>query len=145
MKYHITLSILLSVVFASNILKGQDLVFEFTNPAFGGNNFNYSWMLTSAQAQDTTTDPDAEDFDFDDFDRFDSSSLEGFERSLNSRIISQLSTELFDEQFGENGLEEGIYQVGSFQIEVSPGAEGISVIILDTSTGDQTSVLVPFF
>ena len=37
----------------------QAFVYHPNNPNFGGNTFNYSWMLSSAQAQDKTKDPTA--------------------------------------------------------------------------------------
>ena len=46
---------LLLVVFQ---VKAQDFVYTPKNPAFGGNTFNYQWLLSSAQAQDTYKSPD---------------------------------------------------------------------------------------
>ncbi|MCK5278996.1 MAG: curli production assembly protein CsgF, partial [Cyclobacteriaceae bacterium] len=31
----------------------QDFVYQPVNPAFGGNPYNYSWLLGQAQAQNT--------------------------------------------------------------------------------------------
>ena len=130
-------AIFLLTVFIGSCMLAQDLVYKPKNPAFGGDTFNYQWMLSSAQAQDTFKDPDAKS----------SSSykdpLQDFEDNLNRQILYQLSRQLVSDQFGQDGLEGGSYEVGSYQIEITEGAEGISVNIVDTSTGSQTSVLVP--
>ncbi len=100
-------------------LFAQDFVYQPTNPAFGGNNFNYGWMLSSAQAQNGFTEAQ-EDFSS----RFDSDPLEDFEQSLNRQILSQLSRQLTNNQFGEEGLQEGQYEIGNYQIERGPRRGG---------------------
>jgi curli production assembly/transport component CsgF len=123
-----------------HFLMAQDFVYTPVNPAFGGNTFNYQWMLSSAQAQNTITE------DIDDFDPFaEQDPLEDFEESLNRQILSQLTRELVYNQFGEIGLTEGYYELGSYQIEVAPGEAGIEIQILDMSTGSETKITVPYF
>ncbi|MEO0330460.1 MAG: curli production assembly/transport component CsgF [Bacteroidota bacterium] len=117
----------------------QDFVYRPTNPAFGGDTFNYQWLLNSATAQNSLEDPDAASG------RQERDPLEDFQQDLNRRLLSDLSRSLVGDQFGEEGLEEGIFEVGIFQIEVFEGADGVSITILDTSTGDQTTVTVPEF
>jgi curli production assembly/transport component CsgF len=132
----------LILLFTSNIipLGAQDFVYTPVNPAFGGNTFNYQWMLSSAQAQNTITE------DVEDFDPFaEQDPLEDFEESLNRQILSQLTRELVYNQFGEIGLTEGYYELGSYQIEVAPGETGIEINIFDISTGSETKVTVPYF
>jgi curli production assembly/transport component CsgF len=118
---------------------GQDFVYTPKNPAFGGNPYNYSWLLSSAQAQNkikeassnplsTTADP-----------------LKDFAQSLNRQILSQLSRQIVSKQFGEDALKSGTYILGDYQIEVGDQSDGINVTILDNKTGSQTTVSVPFF
>ena len=126
---------------SSASLFAQDFVYQPVNPAFGGNNFNYGWMLSSAQAQNSFTEEESDDFRS----RFDRDPLEDFEQSLNRQILSQLSRQLTQDQFGEGGLQEGQYEIGNYQIDVAPGAEAIQITILDISTGSQTTVSVPYF
>ena len=116
----------------------QDFVYTPINPAFGGNFYNYSWLLSSAQAQNTLTETEDNDY-------FDTDPLEDFEESLNRQILSQLSRQLIYEQFGEEGLTEGHYELGSYQIDVLPGDLGIEIQILDVSTGSATTITVPYF
>ena len=79
----------------------QDFIYTPRNPAFGGNTFNYQWMLSGANAQNGYTDPDVED-------RFQRDPLADFEQDLNRQVLSQLSRNLVRNQFGDDGLEDGL-------------------------------------
>ena len=139
MKRHLLLLSLLCLPAAW--LLGQDFIYQPQNPAFGGNVLNYSWMLSSANAQNDIEAPADDALTS----RFSRDPLTDFQESLNRQILSQLSRQLVSNQFGESGLEEGSYLIGNFQIDVTEQADGISVLILDTGTGNQTSVFVPFY
>ena len=120
-------------------LYAQQLVYKPVNPAFGGDSFNYSWMISSAQAQDLEKDPNAQTSSSL------SSSFESFQRSLNSQLLSQLSRNLIADQFGEDGLSDGSYSIGGLSVEVISDLDGITISILDTETGEQTQVAIPFY
>lgn len=126
--------------FLGTFCNGQDLVYRAVNPAFGGETFNYQWLLNSAQAQNLIEAPEDDSFSFNT-----GSDLENFTETLNRSILSQISRDLTTSQFGEGGLEEGSYTIGNFQIEVENTLEGLSISILDTSLGEQTQVIIPFF
>ena len=117
---------------------GQDLVYRAKNPAFGGETFNYNWLLSSAQVQDLIEDPKVAE-------RQSSSTLNDFAESLNRQLLNQLSRQLVTSQFGEQGLEEGFYSFGNFQIDVTNGIEGLVVTIVDTGAGEQTQIVIPYF
>jgi len=138
-KYLICLFLALFVRLFSSV-HAQNFVYQPTNPAFGGSYLNYNWMLSSAQAQNGFKGVDG-NFES----RFDRDPLQDFEQSLNRQILSRLSRQLIDDQFGEAGLQEGQYEIGSYQIDVSPGDVGIQIKILDTSSGGETVVSVPYF
>ncbi len=125
-------------LFFTNSLTAQELVWRPTNPAFGGDTFNYQWMLSSAQAQNKLTEPV-------DRDRFIRDPLADFEASFQRQILNQLSRQLMSDMFGEVGMEEGRYEFGNFIIEVTPGADGLEVRIWDTATGGESSIIVPYF
>lgn len=118
----------------------QDFVYTPINPAFGGNPYNYSWMLSSAQAQNTFKETSSA---LDDL--FDEDPLADFQESLNRQILSEISRQIYYNQFGEEGLQEGFYEFGSYQIDVSPTTEGMQIKIIDVSTGSETTVLIPYF
>lgn len=113
----------------------QQLVYRPKNPAFGGDTFNYNWLLSSAESQNTFTEDSSSDDE-------ELSEVEQFTENLNNQLLNQLSRTLFQEQFGDE-ITEGIYEFGSLFVEVFPSAEGLVISILDTQTGEQTQVIVP--
>ena len=119
----------------------QDFVYTPKNPAFGGNPYNYSWLLSAAQAQDTykapATSPTGSSYMRD--------PAQDFAESLNRQILSRLSREIVTRQFGEDALEEGTYVLGDYMIEIGDGSDGININIVDNKTGASTQVSVPFF
>lgn len=119
----------------------QDFVYQPKNPAFGGNPYNYSWLLSSAQAQDTYKAP-ATTTDRYGYTR---DPAQDFAESLNRQILSRLSREIVTRQFGEDALEEGTYILGDYQIEIGSGTGGINITIVDNKTGAATQVSVPYF
>ena len=116
----------------------QHFVYEPVNPNFGGNTFNYSSLLSSATAQDTNTDPKANRVQpVDD-------PLTTFTASLNRQILGQLTDRFINSQFGSGGtVRAGTFNVGGFQIQVTPGANGVVIVIVDPATGNQTTVTIP--
>ena len=139
-KYFI-LTLTCSLLLFSMQSTAQDFVYTPKNPAFGGNTFNYQWMLSSAQAQDTFKAPEIAS------DRFGYSSdpAKDFAESLNRQILSRLSREIITRQFGEGALEEGSYVLGDYQIDIAQDAGGINVTIVDNSSGSTTTLSVPHF
>ena len=120
-------------------LLSQQLVYEPINPSFGGSPLNGNWMLSQAQAQNGFT---AGGTGIDS--RFVRDPLADFKESLNRQILSQLSRNLISSMFGETGLEAGHYEIGDFIIDITPGAEGITIIIYDLGTGGETTIIVPY-
>ena len=125
---------------------GQAFVYRPVSPSFGGNTFNYSWMLSSAQAQDKSKDPLATSGGQTAAGRSaaDASSLNNFSQSLQSQLLSQLSRNLFSQQFGEQGLKEGTFQFGDLQVIITNGLNGINIQITD-GKGGQTTITVPYY
>ncbi|TPE44395.1 curli production assembly/transport component CsgF [Pontibacter mangrovi] len=121
-------------------IQAQDMVYTPKNPAFGGNPYNYSWLQSSAQAQDKLKDPDAETNT-----GITRDPLQDFKNSLNRQILNELSRKLISNQFGEDGVTPGSYTVGDYQIDVVEGPGGISIDIVDIGTGDRTSVTIPYY
>ncbi|MGY8915209.1 MAG: curli production assembly/transport component CsgF [Flavobacteriales bacterium] len=129
--------IIVICLFGSSLLAAQQFSYEPLNPAFGGNNFNYNWMLSSATAQNhlkAATNP-----------REEQSDLDRFGNNINSQILSQISRSLLSQQADAIGgfTEPGTYTYGTLNIEVFESDEGLVINILDTSTGEQTQVIVP--
>lgn len=134
----------IAIILLVNIhLNAQDLIYTPKNPAFGGNTFNYQWMLSSAQAQDTykmKTDNLSSPYDY-----YKSDPAKDFAESLNRQILSQLSRQIVSKQFGEDALSEGSYLIGDYQIDIGNKENGINITIVDVKTGAATTVSVPYF
>lgn len=131
--------ILILTFFAGIFLgKSQQLVYKPVNPAFGGDTFNYQWLLSSANAQNQ-------------FDQKNSysdllgnlNSVDSFSQSLNRQVLSELSRKLFEDQFGEGSIQPGNYLFGSMYLQVTTTAQGLLINILDTSNGDQSEIVIP--
>lgn len=117
-------------------LSAQQLVYTPVNPNFGGNTFNYQWLLSSAEAQNQFQGRGSS------FNQG-GSDLEEFEEGLNRQLLGQLEREIFDSQFGDTGFEPGNFSVGDLFLEIFESPEGLVVNILDTVTGEQTQIIVP--
>ena len=114
----------------------QDLVHQPISPTFGGNPFNSSHILGTANAQNNTTDPDA-------VDRNDQSSI--FARQLESRLLSALSSQIVDAIFGDNPQEQGTITFGGQTIEFFRSLDEVTLIIRDDNTGEETRIVIPLF
>jgi curli production assembly/transport component CsgF len=117
----------------------QDLVYRAKNPAFGGETFNYQWLLSGAQGQDTYANPALAGLSGS------GSSLNSFSENLNRQLLSRLSSQIITNQFGEDDLKPGSYSVGDFQVDVSNTLEGVLIDVVDQRTGETTQLLIPFF
>jgi curli production assembly/transport component CsgF len=125
---------LIAILFSFS-MNAQDLVYKPKNPAFGGDTFNYQWLLSSAESQNKLKDSG--------IDVEKKSELEKFVDNLNSQLLNQVSRSLFSQQFGNDGITEGTYTFGSLSVDVYPSEGGLTISILDTTTGEQTQVIIP--
>ncbi len=119
----------------STISLSQELVYKPRNPAFGGDTFNYQWLLSSAESQNLYKDKAKV--------KEERSELEQFTENLNNQLLNQVSRSLFAQQFGEDGISEGNYVFGSLSVEVYQSTGGLTINILDTVTGEETQVIIP--
>lgn len=115
----------------------QQFSYKPTNPAFGGDTFNYNWLLSSATAQNglrAAVNPNEEQSD-----------LDRFGDNLNAQILSQVTRALLNQQIqGAGNFDQpGTFTFGTLNVEVFETAEGLVINILDTSNGEQTQVIVP--
>lgn len=127
---------LVALAFAAAPATAQEFVYQPTNPAFGGSYLNYSWLLSSAQAQNLYQNQSSS--------RFQRDPLADFEQSLQRQILSQLSREIVSDRFGGiDFTQEGRFDLGDFIIEITPGLNGLNVSIFNVLTGDESVVTVP--
>tara|TARA_B110000977_G_C11049709_1_gene481851 strand:- start:386 stop:769 length:384 start_codon:yes stop_codon:yes gene_type:complete len=124
-------SLILTIfLIASAYSYGQQLVYTPINPAFGGSEFNYAWMLSSAESQNKFKDDDAlgglGDFDFD---FLNDGSL--FDGDLGGQNLNGLPT------------TQGTSSNGNLEYEVIEGLDGLIINILNAATGEQSQIIIP--
>ena len=135
-KLHFILISVFSLLVFSN-LTAQDFVYTPKNPAFGGDTFNYNWLLSSAQSQNLIEQPESGSNG--------RSALDNFKETLERQILSNLSRQLSGAQFGETTLDDGVYQIGNFSLDVVSTLEGLSITISDSSVGESTQIIIPYY
>lgn len=113
--------------------KAQDLVYQPVNPSFGGNSFNSAHLLALANAQNDFERP-VEESTSDDLDRF--------IRSLQSRLLSSLSTQVANAIFGEDAQDNGVITFGDQTVSFVTTLDGIELTITD-SDGTVTVITIP--
>jgi curli production assembly/transport component CsgF len=138
MKNFIPLQFALALICVASQLAAQDLVYKPKNPAFGGDTFNYNWLLSSAQVQDLTSENRTKTTST-------RSSVDAFASNLNNLLLSQISRQLISDQFGEDGLQDGVYTLGNFQVDVATTLDGLTITIFDQAQGESTQIVIPFF
>lgn len=127
--------ILLFFLFVSTLSFSQDIVYRPISPFFGGDAFNYQQIIASVTAQNDFTEAESQ--------RELPSDLQNFTNSLNRRLLSSLSQSLFQQQLGNTDLTVGTYTFGDLVVEITPAADGLNVSILNTTTGEQTQIVIP--
>jgi len=133
------LLVFFALPFTAGSAAAQDLVYQPTNPAFGGSSVNYSWLLNSANQQNPYQDDQG-------FDSFRDDPLQNFEQRLQRQVLDQLSRELIEQRFGDIDLtEEGSFDLEQFRVEVTPGPGGISIQVFNKQTGETSTVEIPRF
>jgi curli production assembly/transport component CsgF len=133
-----TFIIFLTIIAGTFFGKSQQLVYKPINPAFGGDTFNYQWLLSSANAQNQFDDKKDYSSLLDNL-----NSLDSFSQSLNRQVLSELSRKLFEDQFGEGSIQPGNYLFGSMYLQITTTTQGLLINILDTNTGDQSEIIIP--
>ncbi len=128
-------TLLLFLIGGTGWVCGQQFVYKPVNPAFGGDTFNYQWLLSSAVAQNQFKNTTSSYGSL--------SSLDSFTESLNRQLLSQLSQKLFGDQFGEGNLKPGNYTFGSMYVQVAQSDKGLIIKILNTTTGEQSEIIIP--
>lgn len=115
----------------------QQFSYKAVNPAFGGDTFNYNWLLSSATSQNGFKEAPVV--------RETQSELDRFGASLNQQVLNQISRSLLAQQLQSVGdfSQEGTFTFGTLSVEIFDSEEGLVINILDTSNGEQTQVIVP--
>jgi curli production assembly/transport component CsgF len=128
-------SFLGSLPLAGGTLTASELIWAPVNPSFvGGNPLNGPFLLNSAQSQNDFKEPQSS-----------KTPLQEFNETLNRQILYRLSSKIVETAFGETGLTPGHYTMGTFVVDVTEDAAGLTVSIVDTAGGGSTTVQVPYY
>lgn len=123
----------------TGVATATELVWTPINPSFGGPSFNAQWLMASAQAQNKFVEKPKPYTRLDPF--------EDFEYTLKRQYLSHLSRKIIDEAFGEETttpLEPGEYIIGDYAIDITTNGQ-ITVVITDTTSGNSTTVQIPYY
>lgn len=137
MNKNITSVLVITMVLITNFCYAQQFSYQPKNPAFGGDSFNYNWMITSANAQNGFRAPVAANEE--------ESELDQFGERLRNQILTQISRTLLQEQIDSLGnlTEPGSFTIGDLAVDVFESSEGLVINIFDTTNGEQTQVVIP--
>lgn len=113
--------------------RAQDMVYTPVNPSFGGNPFNSSHLLSTAQQQNehdnqsfTPLDPQQQ-----------------FADSLERRILSRTSQLITERIFGEGEDDSGEFTIGDQQIAFERTGEQVEIVLTDLTTGATSNLTIP--
>lgn len=112
----------------------SDMVYTPVNPSFGGNPFNSAHLLGIASGINKYKDPNAQNSQ---------DPAQQFLRTLQSRLLSSLATQITDLIFGPNAQESGTIRFGDQVIEFVRGLDSVTLIISNLADGSTTEIVVP--
>jgi curli production assembly/transport component CsgF len=134
MRIVIRAATLVAVAFVPTAASASDIVYTPVNPSFGGNPFNSAHLLGIAAAQNKYKDPSA---------ITNANPADQFLRTLQSRLLSSLATQITDLIFGENAQESGLIKFGDQEISFVRGLESVTLTISNLADGSVTEIVVP--
>jgi curli production assembly/transport component CsgF len=112
----------------------QQLTYKAVNPNFGGNYLNYSWLMSSANAQNP--------FDNKENSSLTSNLLSSFSDSMKRQILNQLTRSLFSGSDGGMFPSEGSIEIGGLIITIEDIRNGTIITIIDSETGESTEIIL---
>lgn len=115
-------------------VSASELVYTPVNPSFGGNPFNSSHLLGTANAQDKYKDPSTANSN---------DPAAQFLRTLQSRLLSALATQITDIIFGENAQDSGLIRFGDQEVSFVRGIDSVQLTISNLADGSVTDIVVP--
>lgn len=110
----------------------EELRYQPTNPAFGGNPFNGPYFLGNATAQRQYDAP-----------RRRRDSLADFSESIKASILSRISRQIADSILGENAKDSGTFSIGDTFVDFERTGDQVTVNIKDETTGGSTTIQIP--
>jgi len=139
MKARILLWMYLLIFSFSSLSFASTITYKFIIPDFGGDPDYWYGFFNEAEKQNIYHAPEKK------VEEEKSSEIEDFKNRLKYMILSRLASKIADAAFGETELKPGTYEIGNFHVEVEPTGSEIKVNLVDTTTGNQTTIEVPMY
>lgn len=133
LRFLTTISFVLAAYFPVSAM-ASDLIYSPINPSFGGNPFNSAHLLGVANSINKYKDPSA---------TTSSDPAAQFLRTLQSRLLSTLASQITEVIFGENAQESGLIKFGDQEISFVRGLDSVTLTISDMATGTVSQIVVP--
>jgi len=104
----------------------EQLKYQPINPAFGGNPFNGSNLLSTASAQRGSAPVKKRD------------AMADFSSGIQSTLLSRISRDISDAILGEDAKQSGTFSVGGTQIDFHRDGANVVIDIKDPTQGSTT-------
>ncbi|MFC3607525.1 curli assembly protein CsgF [Stutzerimonas tarimensis] len=124
-----SMPLMLAGLCLAGTLHASELVYQPVNPSFGGNPLNGGWLLGNAQAQNDHENPNARSL------LRNQSALERFTSQLESRLLSQLLSNISDGNAGSLTTD-------AFVINILDSDGFLTVDITDRLTGERSQIVI---
>ena len=122
------------VVLFSGISQASEIRYKPVNPSFGGNPFNSSYLLGTAEVQKQFDAPARE--------RELADPLENFSNTLSRSLVTRLSRDITEAILGENAQDSGRFVVDGMLLNFERIDDMVSIVIQDPN-GNQTQIELP--
>jgi hypothetical protein len=136
--------LILSLLLVSQPALASELVFQFKNPSFSGQNAGAQWLTIENQefsrkkAIQDKIEADLKAAALEEK----NSILNRFMNNLQSRIYSQLAQQLTNNLFGEMGGQSGEFSLEGNTIKYEKTDTEIKLVITDDA-GNTTEIIIP--
>jgi hypothetical protein len=137
-------TIILSLLLVGTPAQATEIVFQFKNPSFSGNNAGAQWLTIENQEfnrKKAIQDKIEADLKAKALEEK-NSILNRFMNNLQSRIYSQLAQQLTNNLFGEMGGQSGSFVLEGNQISYEKSDTEIKLVITD-DVGNVTEIIIP--
>ena len=130
------LAVGISCALGAGAARAQQLVYTPVNPTFGGNPFNSSHLLATANAQNQFL-PKASTYAA-------PTQAQQFASQLQSTILAGVSQQISNAIFGNNPQQSGTISFGGTSVNFQRGLDNVTINITDPA-GVTTQIVVPTF
>ena len=137
-------SLLPLILLLASSAQASDLVYQFKNPSFSGQNAGSQWLTIDNQeaSRKKVLQDKLEAKLKAEADAQANSILNRFMNNLQSRIYSQLAQQLTNNLFGQQGDQTGSFTLEGNSIVYTKNSDSISLTITDPQ-GSVTTIKVP--